>query len=396
MMKATITYQSLVLFLLLAGGLLTSCNDKKDVSSSVFEKYGVIASRQVVNGDTVMACDVSLTKEPVELPLSLLIDTLEVIKLDQKEEALVGRGWITVSDNYLGISESGSAYKLFTRQGQFVCNVGGVGQGPGEYRLIYSSQLDEANGRIYLLPWQSQEILSYDMQGNFVESIPLPYRVPKGSFQVNPAKRQVTVVQLAFMDSPVAWVQDWEGNIIHENRSPQMSLQPDFSNEVSVYKRGSNFLDFSIMRAMPTTDSLYSYRTETNKLVPLFTANFSGDIPFHTFTESSNYYITQIYGPNPDPKIMRLTVVNRIIVDKQTLKGGQYKMVNDFLGGISLEEVFSEYDYTLCMEPSSLLELIEERLTEDISSKDRDFLNAWKNDISEDDNSYVIIGKAKN
>lgn len=397
-MKANAAYQSIMLLLLFVGGLFMSCSHKQEAGSAVFDKLGVIASRQVVNGDTVVACDVSAAKESIQLPLSMLVDSLEVIRLDKKEEALVGVGWITVSDNYLGIREDHSAYKLFTRQGKFVCNVGGIGQGPGEYNLIYSSQIDEANNRIYLLPWMSQQILSYDLQGNFVENISLHYRVRKGCFHINSTKKQVTVVQLAFMGEPVAWVQDLKGNIIRENKSPQMDLEPDFSNEISIHKRYSDILNFSVFRYSPIVDSLYAYHSDTNKLVPLFTVDFGKDIPSHDLLEFSNYYIARIYGPNTDPKTLHLytaMVIDQIIVDKQTLKGSHFKIVNDFFCGIPLKERLDEYGYVLCIEPSDLLELIEERLSADISSENRNFLKAWKNDISVDDNNYIIIGRMK-
>lgn len=73
---------------------------------------------------------------------------------------------------------------------------------------------------------------------------------------------------------------------------------------------------------MPTMDSLHAYHTDNNKLIPLFTTDFGREIPSHAFKDCGNYYLTDIYPPNTDPTtkyLYTVTVVKRIIVDKQTL-----------------------------------------------------------------------------
>lgn len=100
-----------------------------------------------------------------------------------------------------------------------------------------------------------------------------------------------------------------------------------------------------------------------------------------------------------------VVVTDRIIVDSRTLRGAHFQFMNDFLGGIHLEKRLIECGYTLyddtgfsmcvCVEPGILLELIEERLAEKIFNNTRQFLLEWKEQISENDNSYVILGKTK-
>lgn len=384
--------------------LMTSCKNNDGDNAKWIDKCSVIANRTVVNGDTVITCDMSAVKESIRIPFSTFFETLEVIKLDNSnEDALVSEAhMITVTDNYLGINVAHYPYKLFTRQGKFIGRVGNIGQGPGEYNLLYDSQIDEANNRIYLLPWNTKQILSYDLKGNYAGSIPLPYRVRKGRIKVNYDKKRVAVLQLAFMGDPVAWVQDLEGNIMFENKSPQMDMEPNYGNEISLYRTGDSDLIFSINHCNLTVDSLYTYRTDNNRLIPLFTTDFGSEMLSHDYQDCGNYYLTDIYGPNTDPKTMHLytvTVIKRIIVDKRTLRGAYYKMVNNELGGIALESkrwFMNEYGYTVCWDPGDLLDLIEERLSDpNIPDADRKFLNAWKSKISPDDNGYVILGKKK-
>lgn len=393
----------------LLASVFSSCSGSKSNQdeSGLLDRCDVIATQEITNGDTIISCNLSAAKLVARIPLSMFVDSLNVVKLDGKEEALVGRGYSTISSNYIGIRESNVPYKLFTSQGKFIGNVGGVGQGPGEYTLIYSSQIDEQNNRIYLLPWTSQSVLAYDLNGQYLESIPLAYKGHKGHIHVNTVKKQVAVVQLVFEevdDAPVCWLQDWEGNVIHEKRVAHMQVSPDYSNEIYAHKRNADHILFSFLQALPKEDSLYVYSQQTNELTPVFTAKFADDIPLHHYLAFSDFYVTDIYGKNTNPNIPYTSVVvDRIIVDKNTLKGCHFKLVNNFLGGIHLEERLDECGYTLddtgftmCMDSGVLLELIEERLQEkNIPAKDRQFLETWKNQISEDDNNYVIYGKIR-
>lgn len=399
-----LTYRIAVCTFALLPILMASCknNGNDGDNTQWIEKCSVIADKVTVGSDTVITCNMSAVKESLRIPFSTFFDTLEVIKLDNSnEDALVGEAhMITVTDNYLGINVAHYPYKLFTRQGKFIGRVGNIGQGPGEYNLLYDSQIDEANNRIYLLPWNTEQILSYDLKGNYAGSIPLPYRVRKGKIKVDYDKKRVTVLQLAFMGDPVAWVQDMEGNILFENKSPQMDMEPSYSNEIYLHRTSDSGLIFSINQYMPSTDSLYTYRTDNNRLIPLFTTDFGSEMPSHNYQDCGNYYITDIYGPNTNPKTMHLytaLVVKRIIVDKRTLRGAYFKMVNTKLGGIALESrrwFMNEYGYTVCWDPGDLLDLIEERLADPkISTDNREFLNVWKSKISPDDNGYVILGK---
>lgn len=392
---------SLVTFVLMCAFMASCGVENNNDNVKWIDKCSVIANRTVVNGDTVVTCDMSAVKESLRIPFSTFFEKLEVIKLDNSnEDALVSEShMITVTDNYLGINVAHYPYKLFTRQGKFIGRIGNIGQGPGEYNLLYDSQIDEANNRIYLLPWTTRQILVYDLKGNFVEKIPLPYLVHKGVFHVNHDEHQVTVTHLAFAGDPVVWIQDMKGNILSESKSPHMTA-PGYSNEINLYKGENTALTFSIYHYMPIVDSLYNYCTDNNRLIPLFTTDFGSEMPKHDYIDCGNYYLTDIYGPNTDPKTMHLytaKVVKRIIVDKRTLRGAYYKMVNGELGGIALESrrwFMNEYGYTVCWDPGDLLDLIEERLADPkISTDNREFLNVWKSKISPDDNGYVILGK---
>lgn len=129
--KVSFSWQALAVALTAVG--MVSCSDTKNVMTDM----PVIAERvQLPTGDLI-ACDLSKANDTVDVPLSLLTEELQVVKLDNRDEALVG-GWVrtTVSDNYILVSNNKQVpYKLFKRNGEFVCSIGSYGQGPDEYIL---------------------------------------------------------------------------------------------------------------------------------------------------------------------------------------------------------------------------------------------------------------------
>ena len=220
----------------------------------------VVGKRISTPTGTLISCDLKALKDTVDIPLSYLTEELQIVKLDNRDEALIG-GWVrtTVSDNYILVSnKKQTPYKLFTRDGKFVTTIGAYGEGPNEYANTYAEQLDEAHDRIYILPWQSNKLLVFDLKGNPQPSIPLCLRVPKGQFKVDTKKSEVTVTTLPFQGTPaVVWTQDFEGK--RKNFIPALHLMVprDFSNEVFMDKNTS---DYSVMLMTivpsPRVDSL--------------------------------------------------------------------------------------------------------------------------------------------
>ena len=123
-----------------------------------------------------------------EMLFSDLIESLEIIKLDGREEALVATypSGIDVSSNYILIEPDGvSALKLFTRKGRYVADIGGVGQGPGEYKYAVNRFLDEKQGRVAIA--ENKKILFFDLKGQFLseESISLPETITKSCIWID-------------------------------------------------------------------------------------------------------------------------------------------------------------------------------------------------------------------
>ena len=143
---------------------LTACTQKK----GSLEQMPVVAHTIDMEGKSLTVCPIDLLTDTVDIPLSDLVEKPQLVRLDNREEALVGSGGIRFSDNYILVLASQNVpCKLFRKDGTYINKVGSIGQGPGEYKNIYDAQIDEVSERIYLLPWSTNRILVYDLQGKF-------------------------------------------------------------------------------------------------------------------------------------------------------------------------------------------------------------------------------------
>jgi hypothetical protein len=362
-------------------------------------------SKQVAKkSNELTVCDRTLLKETVTIPLSLLTEELQILKLDDTDAALVKETPVEISDNYLLVKGSGAIpFKLFDKKtGKFLTNIGSFGQGPGEYRNVYDQQLDEKNNRIYLLPWQSKSILVYDLQGKALTSIPLIADAPKGKFKVDTKSSTVIVSILPFTGvNAVVWTQTTDGKLVNSIVPGHLAVAPDFSNEVEAYKTGNEY-GFNIFTFAPRADSVYHYNSSQNKLIPVFTLDFKNmEQTIHSYSELPDYYLGQLAEPKQIAENLTTTQNNRFyIVDKKTLKGSFFKLENDFLGNIEIEwpsYTFSGEYYVRNVDPMNLRDELEKTLqsAKKLSPEIQARLKKLKDSITDNDNNYILYAKLK-
>lgn len=362
----------------------------------------VIAEKVTLPTGDLIVCDLAKATDTLDVPLSMLTEELQIVPLDNRDEALVG-GWVrtTVSDNYILVSNNRQVpYKLFGQDGKFICTVGSFGQGPNEYQLTYAEQLDEAHNRIYIMSWNAEKILVFDLQGNPQPYIPLNTRVPKGKFRVNTADSTVIVTKLPFEGSTeVVWVQDMHGNRKQSIAPGHLMVPRDFSNEV-MDARNTSAYDVMLLTIMSEgkQDSLYHYNLEKNRLEPRFTTLFTGErIPWHGYTELPHHFIGDGSFPvQVSENTFQGSAPAYYIVDKTTLKGNFMRLKNDFLH-ISAWPSFSNGYYTANMEPMALKEQLEEALEEEnLDESVQARIKACLSSLDENGNNVILLAKLKN
>ena len=384
---------------------LVACteNEKNQLSD-----LPIVAHQVEVDGQEMTVCELELLKDTIDLPLSYWVEDFETVKLDGKDEALVGHGPVYVSDNYILVRESNNVpCKLFRRDGSFVGKVGSLGLGPGEYTDVYDMQIDEQAEHIYLLPFRSKAIYVYDLKGNYQKDIPLNKKyekmmVPKGLFKVDAAKNRVAVMTLPFDYLPlVAWVQDMEGNFLHEVPMNHLKIRPAFSNEMLSSKCFADALDVSLYTLKEVRkDTLYHLDMNDGKLYPKFTLDFGGrDITRHNYFDFSTHYAGSLAAiEQVSENSFMVNATCAYLVEKESGKGAFFRTTNDFLDNepinIISKRCINGY-YTLNIEPAALIEKLEKGLKNQSDEAKRKKMEALMKTIDEDDNNYIFIGKLK-
>ena len=383
----------------IACSLLMACSSKQ---KDYLDEMPVIAEKVTLPTGDLIVCDLAKATDTLDVPLSMLTEELQIVPLDNQDEALVG-GWVrtTVSDKYILVSNNRQIpYKLFGRDGKFICTVGSFGQGPNEYQLTYAEQLDEKHNRIYIMSWNADKILVFDLKGNPQPYIPLNTRVPKGKFRVNTADSTVIVTTLPFEGSPeVVWVQDMHGNRKQSVAPGHLMAPRDFSNEV-MDARNTSAYDVMLLMIMPEAkqDSLYHYNLEKNRLEPRFTTLFTGEkMPWHGYTELPHHFMGDVSFPvQVSETSFQGSAPAYYIVDKTTLKGNFMRLKNDFLH-ISAWPSFSNGYYTANMEPMTLKEQLEEALKEEnLDESVQARIKACLSSLDENGNNVILLAKLKN
>ena len=375
-----------------------------------WEQLPVVAERVEHNGQPLVVCHWNQLTDSIALPLSHLVEDLEIIPLENRDEAYARNTSIRISDNYILLHSSRNIpFKLFTRQGKFIRNIGNSGNGPGGYGQVYDFQLDEAHNRIYLMPWNATALIVYDLQGRLQPSIPLnapdeqPWELPKSVFHVDGERREITVATLPWKSNPrMVWVQDFEGRILKQSPSNPYQLAMDYSTDI-YHLNNTDAFELSVLNFYPEKeDTLYHYQAENNRLIPAFTLDFPGEKPLvHEYFELPTCYIGMVIGRMEEVGLTQTESREHthFIVDKRTLRGGRYRVYNDFLG--NTEAFWFKHSrngyYARNLSPHMLKAELEEALRRsDLTPAIRQKVSTLAESIDvERDNNYLMIGKLK-
>ena len=395
-----------VILSLLALLSLAACSGKEEggVVDSFWADKPVIAEKRVVDGDTVIVCDVGKIMSKVDLPFEVIATDYRMVPLENTVEAFLGRTNTptVVTENYLGFyCFNYMPFKLFKRTGEFVCDAGRIGQGPGEYFSLMDAQVDEANQRIYLLPLLLNKIFVYDFQGNYLFDIPLAHNSSMGAFRVYPEQEEIVVATSVYKRTPsFVWTQDFQGNVLKEIRVEDFPPCQTLSSNTVInnYHHPGVFDLFLFSLLESPTAYLYHYDKAANRLVPQFRVeNYNKSIFIYELP--SCYIVESTHNTGPEP-LLDLEG-EKIIVDKKTLRGcyitgvrmpfgvvfGQYNMFMQMKNGYFGVNVFS----------GNILELMDLQDMNDLSIAERAELEKVMKviDSEEDEISLIFTGKLR-
>lgn len=316
--------KNLLLFLLTISVLFSCGEAPKQEIKSFWDQCDVIAKREIINGDTVIVCDPKLIKQKKNIPLDLLVDSFEIIRMDNKnEDALISKRFpkLHFTENYIGVTAySYFPMKLFRKDGTFVCHIGARGQGPGEYAVIDAIDMDEKNDRIYILPFSVDYILVYDFKGNVYPRIKLAERLLYGSaIKVYGEKKQVLVTKPISPDTNYCvWIQDFDGNLIQGAKMSDYYKDVTSFSESTVTRLRTDAVELFRLGFPNINEYLYHYDIPKNRLVPKFKVNGDKfDIIFiHELPQQYVVEKAQSTGISDNDLF-----TEKFIVDKKTLRG---------------------------------------------------------------------------
>ena len=261
-------------YLLLSSALLLGCLSACNTSpreSKVMEANDGSVTTIESNGNKLTVCDLSAVKDTIEVPLSEFVEDCRIVRFETSEEAYFKAWFINATDKHIGIRQGNQdVFKLFDRDGKFLYNVGSVGSGPGEYdTTLYDECIDEKSGHIFFTPFVGKRIMMYDINGQWIKDIPLPMQINKAKIWVN-EDGSLSVVHMPFEEGePLAFRVDTEGNILNQIPATAATKVMNFDGEVFSYR---NCGDFDFFHT--GIDTLFTYDSAGNKLLPKFTLSF--------------------------------------------------------------------------------------------------------------------------
>ena len=385
---------------------LSACSSKH-AGGVLVGQLPVVADVVEINRQPVTVGNMDLLEDTIDLPLSYWVDDFRLVKLDGRDEALVGMSPVYLSENYMLVDKADHIpCKLFRKDGTYVCDVGGMGEGPGEYEHLADVQIDEAGGYIYLMPSKTRSIWVYNFRGEYIEDIPLNKKygnlfVPKGIFKVDATKNRVSVIMIPFKSLPViAWVQDLEGNFVREFNPVYLKQEPDYSNDV----HGSGNWGVHLFTYYEKKDSLYHWNEEAGVLEPRFTMNFTPVKALHnvyrSYYEFPCHYVGSASHSVPlAPGFSQGSRQRLYMVDKETKQGTYFRMRNNYLDNSEpyyLPSTIGKGYYTMNLDAHILLKRLAKALQdEELSEKKREHLEKLLSLVEENDNNYILYGRLR-
>lgn len=346
----------------------------------------------------ILVVDEGDVTEERDIKLSDFAEDFRIVRFDNDDKAFFTPGLPAISENYIVAGKD--PVKLFDRNGKYLCDIGAIGNGPGEYAIgVYDRLIDESEGKIYLTDFV-RSAKCYDLQGNFLYDVKLGGNLNKGKLFKN-ADGTMSIVHLGFRNDPSPFVAAsfntvmGEGDTVRYAFAPQLSCDfetPEgkavgFDNEVWSFRCTSS-------PSFHTTfnDTLYHYDATANRLDAAFILNMDRErkgAGYFVYQELPGHIIANIVGGDNR---------GRILVDKNTLQAWRVgRRINDFFFNIDDMGWNMRDGYAFGMyEPLELQEKLQKAIDE--GQVDDEFLpevTKFMDTLHENDNNVMIIARLK-
>ena len=362
--------------------------------SSSIENVDVIKT----DNSEILVCDYNDVNETRDIKFSEIMDSIQLVKFEERSEAFFKCQWMHFSDNYIAIRQyDNRPVLLFDKSGRFITEVGAYGGGPEEYDTsIKDCILDEKNGVIYLLPFVGSRIMKYDFKGQYIGEIKFPCWINKGKICLQ-SDSTLSVFHICFKDeengkkfngATVNLINDIISYFYIEDLAVNMKTKgcrEGFENEIWSYRSAENF-------PISTTynDTLYHFCPQDNEVKASFTFKINieehkNDLSYFVLNEIPDYYIVHMVGDAKD-----------VVIDKARHVAYKANYINDFIGNIPSTLKTQDGYFWSNLEPQQLIELLESaQKSESITREQQEYFENILSGLDEDGNNVLLIGKLK-
>ena len=236
-----------------------------------------MVSCSVNKHESVSEIDLSVgLNSPIDIKLSDIADTVELVFLENSESSLVGQILrIRASENYIIVLErSLQRALLYTRQGKFLSIIGSHGKGPGEYLQIIDASIGSDEKEIFLLcNGKTRATYIYDINGKLKSQIAHDF----GPIGITSYGNSL-VYHVGFPNSHFA---NQDNSIVIINEDLQ---------ELKLLDRGMSFTEYVPLQAFYISNVDNHISIWENYFDTIFYLNQSGEIiPRYTISHNSEY-----------------------------------------------------------------------------------------------------------
>lgn len=329
---------------------ISNCN--KIAETSIFRKYSNNTC------DTVITCNLSLVNNKNNIPINLLVDTLNMVVIDSlTKDKLNGSSILEFyfSDNYILYTKDNSLI-FFDKKGHYVRRME-IEDDSAKYLYIDHVVANEKEDKIFILPTNSSHILVYDFLGKYCYNIPLVHANTAGSsFYINFPNRTLTM--LTSFDEKTEhciWIQNFEGKRLQSISPHTYYPEISYPKGDAITSCNNNEIAYFHHRENNATDFLYHFIEYPNRLAPRFRIKNAQKCIGYNIHELSKYFIIVLKErSNKDGK----SHSRKIILDKKTLKGCAFKNFSSSsniplgCGSVFSDGYFYEYHFLSEIEPS--------------------------------------------
>ena len=428
---------------------LSGCSDKKNVKTTAFNgKYPVIDVGSVAGKYQQAYC-------------SDYFSSIELIPLETNENCLIGirilEKTVLMKDSFIFvISEIHTGSDLyfpqprnlyvFDRSGNFLNQIGGIGQGPGEFIGIEYVFLNSEKPTIFID--DSRFILEYNFAGKFVNSFRKPYidgfRSIQGNYPTNYVKDNVFIGSIGYSSTTNNnfFLFGQTGEIVKNFPDRYFLDFHDPQNSFVGYTRPFRIDENLYIKDRGINDTIYAI--ENHELLPVYVFDFGkfayplGEInkegkikiinetnfqmyyKFYEIIGMSKYVFYGLFSPHtlPTPKARPRNVGGTIVANEGTVFGiydiekntnilldtdhhhHQKGFINDINGGLSiLPRFYAGNDEIVDIwRAEDMKEMLTDEYFASLKIKDQEAHQKLKDllkNLQEDDNPVIVIAKLK-